>query len=711
MNYYAVKEDTYIYTDCDFSSKLIGRLDKETSLFTNNKEIGAWMNITTEDNSINGWIYHYTANGINTLIEGYKVNSPIRIGDAVTIISNMTYAKDYFNNILQVKEPDMTNKTFIVKDIILDPMRIKIIDNNKTYWFLSEKINDPKANKRMGISLMAENSENSNDTSSAVSDAVDSAKQTASDTLDYFSGLVTGDSPSLLDSYKSAVNGMSTEEADAITSAVLDNLSISSIKNIHGCPYQFMPSADMRVHDGSVTNIDGIGTKYAENIVTKIPVLLMSPGVPLFMKGYNESEREQIIKKIASSGVDELDNDNIQKIFNQSGRFYDLEPAWASYYKYVNPLCQMAAVLLGLGDVEVPYGSAGAEYSTIPGIPILKDSDGKQVLSRYRWEYASSEPVAQSLNFAGGVAFYVNSESQVSESISSETTQSVISSKINSISDQMREMIFLSSASAKLTMNKDINALAMGKKNNQTSGDRGIMTSIFDSMGNILTGGKMMFPELWSDSSFSRDYNVSLKFVSPDCDKLSLYMNIIVPLIHLLGLAAPRSLGSNTYTSPFLIRAYYKGFFNINMGIITSMSINKGGEGFWTYAGIPTQIEVNVSIKDLYGIMMLTLSNSTNNSAGNSSFLSRDTASAAMDILTNTVLMDYLCNLCGININEPDIMRTLTLYKQLFYTNTGIVEFARDQYNRLTQWIYNKELNIYNFTGGGWYNSLKRLFE
>ena len=38
------------------------------------------------------------------------------------------------------------------------------------------------------------------------------------------------------------------------------------------------------------------------------------------------------------------------------------------------------------------------------------------------------------------------------------------------------------------------------------------------------------------------------------------------------------------------------------------------------------------------------------------------------EILKNTCLLDYLSNTCGININKPDISRTLETYK-LVYKN------------------------------------------
>ena len=80
------------------------------------------------------------------------------------------------------------------------------------------------------------------------------------------------------------------------------------------------------------------------------------------------------------------------------------------------------------------------------------------------------------------------------------------------------------------------------------------------------------------------------------------------------------------------------------MGIITSMDIQKGDKGKWTIDGLPTVVDVNFSMKDLYQIMTITQDDKI------------------IDLLKNTALLDYLANMCGININKPDILRTLDIY-------------------------------------------------
>jgi hypothetical protein len=81
--------------------------------------------------------------------------------------------------------------------------------------------------------------------------------------------------------------------------------------------------------------------------------------------------------------------------------------------------------------------------------------------------------------------------------------------------------------------------------------------------------------------------------------------------------------------------------------MVTSCDITKGDQGCWTQDGLPTQITVQLSIKDLYSVMTQAMGKGTNT------------------ILSNPAQLDYLANLCGINIAPANIGRTLELWWML----------------------------------------------
>ena len=65
-------------------------------------------------------------------------------------------------------------------------------------------------------------------------------------------------------------------------------------------------------------------------------------------------------------------------------------------------------------------------------------------------------------------------------------------------------------------------------------------------------------------------------------------------------------------------------------------------------------------------------------------------------MLNNIVLMDYIANLCGININEPDIMRTLLIYYSQNFVDKFHTKVYLNTAGALDQWATNKILNIFN---------------
>ena len=170
-----------------------------------------------------------------------------------------------------------------------------------------------------------------------------------------------------------------------------------------------------------------------------------------------------------------------------------------------------------------------------------------------------------------------------------------------------------------------------------------LISNLKQGFKSVVSGGKMIFPEIWNDSSFSRSYRISIKLRTPDADALSWYMNIGVPMLHLICLVAPHQLGANGFQSPFLVRGWYKGFFNCDMGIITDMDISKGDKGKWTLDGLPTEVDISFTMKDLYQILTITSDKKIS------------------DLLSNTALLDYIANMCGINVAKPDLERAIDL--------------------------------------------------
>ena len=445
-----------------------------------------------------------------------------------------------------------------------------------------------------------------------------------------------------------------------------DFLKINKIAGVFGLPYQFLPNTDPRLSNSA--SASHIGYEYADKIVTNIPLLFIAPGKPAFMKQYSKSAKTSIIEKLVSvaKGSDS-DKISLNNLLEESGRYYTFEYDQTRYYKFVNPMCRIAARYMNVQDVQI---------------------DGK-CLDNIDWKDFTQSRI-KSLGDLGGfssIPFYVDADTSVSESFSNDTTQSLISSTVNSISDMGREINFLlgygGSALDVISKNADVASEIDAARSTieKLIGGNNFLGNLANHLTTVAAGGRLIFPEIWSDSSFSRSYSCRFKFISPDPSNLSVYLNVIVPLLHLLGLVAPQSveMNPNGYTSPFIVRAIYKGIFNIDMGIIQDMSVTKGAECQWTPNGIPTSIEVSITIKDLYSVLSITPTTSN--------IFSYDT-------MNNTALMDYIANLCGINIYKPEMSRLIDMWYVNNISNRA-TDIPSNIWSNIQQKVQNSIMGIF----------------
>lgn len=405
---------------------------------------------------------------------------------------------------------------------------------------------------------------------------------------------------------------------------IVDSLIVNNLNGIYGAPYQFMKSVDPRLGSD-----DTLGRKYAERIISKMPLLCMTPGKPQFMSNFSKGEKKGILAKLLSK----TDDADINDIIENNERYFTFAFEYDEYFKYVNGLCQTGARFLNIQNLKVSIG------------------DEKAKLSEFDWSLALNSNLKATFTGQEFIAFYIDSTDSVSESFSNSTTKSQLETAMNGYSDTAREIGFLIGAGA----GKEISIMdeaqlsqtmeSIDKLTNKYLNGSNLIQNIANNFATVATGAKLLFPEIWSDSEFSKDFDINIKLRTPDADTLSWYLNIYVPLCHLIAFAAGHQTDYvNGYYSPFLVRANYKGLFNVDMGIVTDLSIEKGKEAAWNIDGLPTEINVNMRIKDLYNMLALV------------------SASEPKKFVTNNILMDYVANTCGININQMDLVRSVEIY-------------------------------------------------
>lgn len=536
--------------------------------------------------------------------------------------------------------------------------------------------------------------------------------------------------------------------------ALYDNMNVDNddiykfSTRLFGIPHQFTPYCDQRLTKISkdTSQNEALGRKFIENMMLDAPVITIIPGKPLYLPG-NKNKRAATLELMAMHNTSDtlarsagyLSSEEKRELFGKKAKYYDFQPDFLEYYKYVNVLCGVAAAFLDIGtdmkysiDGKTPLGKydwknyrwldknyisstakvSGAIFNVVRDnvrkIPVLGKmleqgsefinslnpfkplkgigglsgddidaelEDEEEKVTNEATEgtvNADSEPdntdesgVTDALADNGNedvdlignleavltssnyVQFYSTLDSGASESNTNSTKTSELSSMFSQTESVAKEIAFIAGSgggdlsSLYGAIDNGLDALG-GVLQSATGGGAisTLMSRLLSNAGNILKGESMIFPQIYESSSYRKSYSLNVELVSIYGCKYSYFLNVLVPLFHLMALALPRYGTANTYTAPFLVRAYYPGTFNCNLGIIENLSIQKNPDGdAWTVDGYPSKIKVSVEITDLYSDLMIS-------KAGN-----------IFDFLTNSSLIEFLANTCGINLVYPNLSK------------------------------------------------------
>lgn len=452
-------------------------------------------------------------------------------------------------------------------------------------------------------------------------------------------------------------NGLAFKQAvinNSRAQAKLDETILDNSTRLFGIPHQFLTSADPRFAKGL-----NLGRQYTEKFIVEAPIISFAPGRPNYMPGMSTAERQGFLNAFKDTkGASNSRSGNA--ILNMLGsnrdvRFFNFHGDYANYMSYVNLLCRSASVFLGLHKRHPysweykkekknymhydwsKYKFKKSEQTKSPDTAVtgsIFDKAKKKIVE-------GAQEVLKDIQAALAhkheyVQFYVDPSSSFQETLSNSTGVSMLESEIvNGAEDLSKEIAFITRATGLGKV--DQLAKSMAASTSTVVGKMApnfVFTRLLQAGSSVIQGNNMLFPEIWKGSDYSKSYNITIKLTTPYGSKESIYLNIIVPLMHLISLAAPRQSTANTYTTPFLIKASSRGLFSCNMGIVDSLSIEKVASSF-TIDGLPTEVVVQMSIKDLYGDLMITPSTSP------------------ILFFENEGLRDWVTTTCGLDVSRP----------------------------------------------------------
>ena len=491
------------------------------------------------------------------------------------------------------------------------------------------------------------------------------------------------------------------------TDVSLSQVPIGRLSFVHGMPFQYTYLTDRRNNldtpfgremfetdepvkstRNSGAGLDMYGRTFAREIASNTPIVVFTPGTPKFMSnirqsifGYNgglKNARNSFLNLFADLSFSESSS-ALQSMFDdlegEVFQYYSLEINTAEYFSIVNSLCQFSAKLMGLDSVKMRNTPCTlfdwAAYNT-----------------NEAHDYSTMEDV---FGVSRGVSFAFDPVSSIQDSISNSIGESQFASLFNGVSDKSRELAFmLGSVDIDLDMidQNEYTAAVNSVRTGAFSGLTNPMSSIFSMLKNSAHGMRVRFPQLWQESSISKSYSLDMKFITPYATKFCKWRYVLVPFFHIFALAAPQSKDSIiNYSRPFLVKAFSRGYFNIEMGIIDQLSWKRYGDGeMLSVDGIPTEIDVSVDLTDMYQ----QLAASTH--YGDAGIMSLDRIKV---FFNNAGLQELIGNLAGIDTNRITLSERLALYAStirgtLGGSSAGLGRHIQDRLltNNVARWFY-----------------------
>jgi len=238
------------------------------------------------------------------------------------------------------------------------------------------------------------------------------------------------------------------------------------------------------------------------------------------------------------------------------------------------------------------------------------------------------------------VTFEVDYNGSIGESFSNSTKESGLAEQINSAASSMRDT-FVNFAGGNVG-----DGLIGGAAEMAIGAVKGLLAGVAEKIGfgglaSLGGAGFVDIPEVWDNATAdlpSESYTIRLS--TPYGNKMSIFTKIIIPMMCLLAGALPRSTGKSSYGPPFLCSLHSQGRNDIKLGIIDSISIERGTSNIgFSVDGLPTAVDITFTVKNLNNIMHVPISDSLLDTVTSFSFFDEDTA-----------LSDYLSTISGLDL-------------------------------------------------------------
>lgn len=216
----------------------------------------------------------------------------------------------------------------------------------------------------------------------------------------------------------------------------------------------------------------------------------------------------------------------------------------------------------------------------------------------------------------------------------------------------------------------------------------GMTFGLASVVASVLQGAYIDMPDKWDDSNCNlATVSYSIRLTAPYGNGISQLQNIYIPLACLLAGVLPLQSGKSSHTSPYLCSVFSKGVQDIELGMITELSIERATSNLpfskWRQ---PLAIDVNFTITDFSKMVAAPINRSVWQA-----ILQDGISGMAGQLTTETKLDDYIGVLCGRDLSNsrfemPKLARRLRkglLRATQTFTNMNAVAFGIGEFTNL----------------------------
>lgn len=307
-----------------------------------------------------------------------------------------------------------------------------------------------------------------------------------------------------------------------------------------------------------------------------------------------------------------------------------------------------------MSQTQMGAGGTRANWDPVTGQPIettlgTAEQTGSDFWSKggdsiFGWSDIGEQMASEARDGAQWIVWKVDGKQSVSESFSSSTSTPEISSAINGMSASARTIDFNTSGG-----NTGIDLVDYAVKSVKDFATGAISSLQLTGLLAVAGGSIIDFPEKWDSSTANfQSQSYTIRLGGPYGNEFSLFQDISIPMMFFLAGVLPLSTGKQSYISPFLVEAYCPGRQLTRLGIIDSLTINRGVGNFgWKPGGVALAVEISFTIKDLSSIVHMPLIRKTGIFDENSKY------SDYMALLGGASLQDltYALNRATLNFN------------------------------------------------------------